>query len=70
MQALWMILASFLFACMGDCVTLAAASHSAVESAFCCSFLSLPLIFALLSPCLAGRKKLSRNQLLAGKMNF
>lgn len=47
MQALWMILASFLFACMGVCVKLAAATHSAVEITFYRSFISLLLMFAL-----------------------
>jgi S-adenosylmethionine uptake transporter len=47
MQSLWMIVASFLFACMGVCVKLAAASHSAVEITFWRSFLSLLLMFAL-----------------------
>lgn len=48
MQSLWMILASFLFACMGVCVKLAAASHSTVEIVFYRSFLALPLIVVLL----------------------
>lgn len=48
MQSLWMVLASLLFACMGVCVKLAAASHSAVEIVFYRSFLSLILIYALL----------------------
>ena len=47
MQSLWMIVASFLFACMGVCVKLAAATHSAVEITFWRSFLSLILMFAL-----------------------
>jgi S-adenosylmethionine uptake transporter len=47
MQALWMILASFLFACMGVCVKLAAATHSAVEITFYRSFISLLLMYAL-----------------------
>ncbi len=48
MQALWMVLASFLFACMGVCVKLVAASHSAVEIVFYRSVLSLPLVLALI----------------------
>ncbi len=47
MQSLWMLLASLLFACMGVCVKLAAATHSAIEIVFYRSFLSLLLIFAL-----------------------
>lgn len=47
MQSLWMIVASFLFACMGVCVKLASATHSAVEITFWRSFLSLLLMFGL-----------------------
>jgi drug/metabolite transporter (DMT)-like permease len=47
MQSLWMIAASFLFACMGVCVKLAAATHSAVEITFYRSFISLVLMFGL-----------------------
>jgi hypothetical protein len=47
MQSLWMLLASLLFACMGVCVKLAAATHSAVEIVFYRSFLSLLLMYAL-----------------------
>lgn len=47
MQSLWMIAASFLFACMGVCVKLASATHSAVEITFWRSFLSLLLMFGL-----------------------
>jgi drug/metabolite transporter (DMT)-like permease len=47
MQSLWMLLASLLFACMGVCVKLAAATHSAVEITFYRSFISLILMFAL-----------------------
>ncbi len=47
MQSLWMIVASFLFACMGVCVKLAAATHSAVEITFYRSFISLILMFGL-----------------------
>ncbi len=47
MQSLWMIAASFLFACMGVCVKLAAETHSAVEITFYRSFISLILMFAL-----------------------
>ncbi len=47
MQSLWMVLASLLFACMGVCVKLAAATHSAVEIVFYRSILSLILMFAL-----------------------
>lgn len=47
MQSLWMIAASFLFACMGVCVKLAAATHSAVEITFWRSAISLILMFGL-----------------------
>ncbi|KFB72389.1 MAG: carboxylate/amino acid/amine transporter [Candidatus Accumulibacter phosphatis] len=47
MQSLWMILASLFFACMGVCVKLAAATHSAVEIVFYRSLLSLILMYAL-----------------------
>lgn len=47
MQSLWMIAASFLFACMGVCVKLAAETHSAVEITFYRSFISLLLMFGL-----------------------
>ena len=47
MQSLWMIAASFLFACMGVCVKLAAETHSAVEITFYRSFISLILLFGL-----------------------
>ena len=47
MQSLWMIAASFLFACMGVCVKFAAATHSAVEITFYRSFISLILMFGL-----------------------
>jgi S-adenosylmethionine uptake transporter len=42
-----MLAASFLFACMGVCVKLAAATHSAVEITFYRSFISLVLMFGL-----------------------
>ncbi len=48
MQSLWMIAASFLFACMGVCVKMAAATHSAVEITFYRSFISLILMFGLI----------------------
>jgi len=47
MQSLWMLVASLLFACMGVCVKLAAATHSAVEISFWRSFIALLLIFLL-----------------------
>jgi S-adenosylmethionine uptake transporter len=47
MQSLWMVLASLLFACMGVCVKLAAASHSAEEIVFYRSVLSLLVMFVL-----------------------
>ena len=42
-----MIAASFLFACMGVCVKMAAQTHSAVEITFYRSFISLILMFGL-----------------------
>nr|MBL8410856.1 DMT family transporter [Dechloromonas sp.] len=47
MQSLWMIAASFLFACMGVCVKFAAETHSAVEITFYRSFISMLLMFGL-----------------------
>ncbi len=47
MQSLWMLAASLLFACMGVCVKLAAATHSAVEIVFYRSFISLLIMAAL-----------------------
>jgi drug/metabolite transporter (DMT)-like permease len=47
MQSLWMIVASFCFACMGVCVKLAAESFSAAEIVFYRSAISLLLMFAL-----------------------
>ena len=42
-----MLVASFLFACMGVCVKFAAETHSAVEITFYRSFISLILMFGL-----------------------
>ena len=47
MQSLWMVLASLLFACMGVCVKLAAATHSAGEIVFYRSLLSLVLMIGV-----------------------
>ena len=47
MQSLWMLIASFLFACMGVCVKYAAVTHSAVEITFYRSFISLILMYGL-----------------------
>jgi len=47
MQSLWMIAASFLFACMGVCVKLAAATHNAVEITFWRSAIALLLMYGL-----------------------
>ena len=47
MQSLWMIAASFCFACMGVCVKLAAESFSAAEIVFYRSAISLLLMAAL-----------------------
>lgn len=48
MQALWMVVASVLFASMGVCVKFAAETHSAIEITFYRSFISLLLMFALM----------------------
>ena len=47
MQSLWMIAASFFFACMGVCVKLAADRFSAPEVVFYRSIISLVLMYAL-----------------------
>jgi S-adenosylmethionine uptake transporter len=47
MQSLWMLLASLLFACMGVCVKLAAATHSASEITFWRCAIALILMLAL-----------------------
>lgn len=47
MQSLWMIAASFLFACMGVCVKLAAEYFSTAEIVFYRSIISLLLMFFL-----------------------
>jgi S-adenosylmethionine uptake transporter len=47
MQSLWLIVASFCFACMGVCGKLAAESFSAAEIVFYRSAISLLLMFAL-----------------------
>ncbi len=48
MQSLWMIVASFLFACMGVCVKLAADTFSAPEIVFYRSVISLVLMIGLM----------------------
>lgn len=48
MQSLWMVAASFLFACMGVCVKLAADTFSAPEIVFYRSAISLVLMFGLM----------------------
>ncbi|MDX9707888.1 MAG: DMT family transporter [Azospira sp.] len=48
MQALWMLLASFLFAAMGVCVKLAAGIFSAPEIVFYRSLIALVLMLALM----------------------
>lgn len=48
MQSLWMIVASFLFACMGVCVKLAADAFSAPEIVFYRSVISLALMFGIM----------------------
>lgn len=52
MQSLWMIAASFFFACMGVCVKLASATYSAAEIVFYRSFINL--LFMLLLVRLRG----------------
>ena len=47
MQSLWMIVASFLFACMGVCVKLAAVRYSPAEIVFYRSFINLLCILLL-----------------------
>lgn len=47
MQALWMLVASLFFACMGVCVKLVATTHSAMEIVFYRSIISLLLMFGL-----------------------
>jgi S-adenosylmethionine uptake transporter len=47
MQSLWMLVASFMFACMGVCVKFASATHSAVEITFYRGFLSLFMMYGL-----------------------
>lgn len=47
MQSLWMIAASFFFACMGVCVKLSADRFSAPEVVFYRSIISLVLMYAL-----------------------
>jgi drug/metabolite transporter (DMT)-like permease len=47
MQSLWMIVASFSFACMGVCVKLASASFSAAEIVFYRSLISLLLMLGV-----------------------
>ena len=47
MQSLWMLAASFCFACMGVCVKLAAETFSAAEIVFYRSAISLVLMFGL-----------------------
>lgn len=48
MQSLWMVVASFLFACMGVCVKFAADTFSAPEIVFYRSVISLVLMFGLM----------------------
>lgn len=46
-QSFWMVLASFLFACMGVCVKFAAQRYSAAEIVFYRSVISLVLMFLI-----------------------
>ena len=48
MNSLWMVAASFLFACMGVCVKLAAARYSAAEIVFYRSVISLALMVIIM----------------------
>lgn len=71
MQSLWMIVASFLFACMGVCVKLAADTFSAPEIVFYRSVISLLLMVGLMR--LSGVGFSTRNpriQLLRGASGF
>jgi S-adenosylmethionine uptake transporter len=71
MQSLWMIAASFLFACMGVCVKMAAETHSAVEITFYRSFISLILMFGLVR--LRGvslQRRTGAGRLRAGRLVF
>jgi drug/metabolite transporter (DMT)-like permease len=71
MQSLWMLVASFLFACMGVCVKTAAETHSAVEITFYRSFISLILMCGLMR--LRGVSPLTQHwrwQLSRGVMGF
>jgi len=47
-QSLWMVVASFLFACMGVCVKLAASRYSAAEIVFYRSAISLSIMTVLI----------------------
>lgn len=47
MQSLWMIIASFFFACMGVCVKLASTQYSAAEIVFYRSFINLLFLLVL-----------------------
>lgn len=47
MQSLWMIAASFFFACMGVCVKLASAKYAAAEIVFYRSFINLLCVLLL-----------------------
>ncbi len=47
MQSLWMIVASFFFACMGVCVKLASTQYSAAEIVFYRSFINLFFMLVL-----------------------
>jgi len=49
MQSLWMIAASFFFACMGVCVKLASTKYSAAEIVFYRSFINLFFMLALVT---------------------
>lgn len=48
MQSLWMIAASFFFACMGVCVKLASSHYSAAEIVFYRSFINLLFMLVLI----------------------
>ena len=71
MQSLWMIAASFFFACMGVCVKLAATSFSAAEIVFYRSAISLVMVFVLVSlRRIPVATKLWRFQLLRSASGF
>ena len=71
MQSLWMVAASFLFACMGVCVKFAADTFSAPEIVFYRSAISLLLMFGLMRANGIGFATPNiRNQVFRGASGF